>query len=170
MRNFSKNGDNTMKKLLPILLLAPFFAIGCASQKSCCKKNALVPGATTRVRTTAYTHTEPGGAHNAIGTRLASAGVHSAAADWSRFPVGTKFKILNTGEICQIDDYGSALVGTGTIDLYKKSRGDMHNWGVRYVDIKILEWGSSQKSLQILRERTRNRHVRAMVADLRTQG
>src|SRR5438105_4141658 len=96
-----------MKKLLPLLLVATLFSVGCASNS----RNArLRPGTTTCVRTTAYTHTEPGGPRNALGTRLASTGVHSAAADWSRFPVGTKFKILSTGEICEIDDYGSALV------------------------------------------------------------
>ena len=90
----------------------------------------------------------------------------SAAADWSRFPVGTKFQILTTGEIYQVDDYGSALIGTETIDLYKPSRMTMQNWGVRFVDIKILEWGSPEKSIALLQPRMRNAHVREMVASL----
>jgi 3D (Asp-Asp-Asp) domain-containing protein len=48
------------------------------------------------VRTTAYTHTESGGRKNAIGARLAGASVMSAAADWSRFPLGTRFQIVGT--------------------------------------------------------------------------
>jgi hypothetical protein len=50
-----------------------------------------------RVRTTAYTHDESDhivyGVKNAIGTNLKFGNVRSAAADWSRFPVGTKFRI-----------------------------------------------------------------------------
>src|ERR1044072_3394896 len=64
------------------------------------------------VRTTAYTHTERGGRHNAIGTRLAGANVMSAAADWSRFPLGTRFQIVGTSDRYVIDDYGGALIGT----------------------------------------------------------
>jgi hypothetical protein len=45
-----------------------------------------------RVRTTAYTHDESDhivyGVKNAIGTNLKFGNVRSAAADWSRFPVG----------------------------------------------------------------------------------
>ena len=69
----------------------------------------------------------------------------SAAADWSRWPLGTKFRIVGTDEVFQIDDYGSALIGTGTIDLYKTNRLAMRKWGVRSVDIDVLEWGSKRK-------------------------
>ena len=50
------------------------------------------------VRTTAYTHSERGGRHNAVGVRLSGANVMSAAADWSRFPVGTRFQIVGTSD------------------------------------------------------------------------
>jgi 3D (Asp-Asp-Asp) domain-containing protein len=118
------------------------------------------------VRTTAYTHTEQGGHRNAIGGRLSGAKVMSAAADWSRWPLGTKFRIVDTEEVFQIDDYGSALVGTGTIDLYKTNRLAMNQWGVRSVDIDILEWGSPERSLQVLAGRVRNRQVRKMIVAL----
>jgi 3D (Asp-Asp-Asp) domain-containing protein len=154
-----------MKKCL--LLCAALITGGCATNQRCEKST---PNACKRkVRTTAYTHTEPGGSNNAVGSRLNCGKVKSAASDWSRFPFGTKFKILSTGEVRQIDDYGSALVGTNTIDLYKTSRLSMRNWGVRTVDIEILEWGSPARSLQILEPRARNRHVREMIADLREQ-
>ena len=120
-----------------------------------------------RVRTTAYNCKEPGGARNAIGGRLSSGSVKSAAADWSRFPVGTKFRIVQTGEVYRIEDYGSALVGTRTIDLYKPTLRAMRAWGVRSVDIEILQWGCPNRSLAILEDRTRNRHVRRMVESLR---
>ncbi len=53
------------------------------------------------VRTTAYTHTEadhlPYGNRSALGTELRyTPEYHSVAADWSRFPLGTKFRIADT--------------------------------------------------------------------------
>jgi len=132
-----------------------------------------------RVRTTAYTHNESDhiiyGVKNAIGTNLKFGSVRSAAADWSRFPVGTQFRIAGQpGVIYVVDDYGSALVGTGTIDLYKPNRSMMDNWGVRHVDIQVIQWGSFEKSMELMRDRTKWRHVRAMMdgieARLRTAG
>ena len=128
-----------------------------------------VAGLSKIVRTTAYTSAEAGGHRDACGKILSCGAVHSAAADWSRYPVGTCFKIVETGEICEIDDYGSALVGTNTIDLYKDNRRQMRSWGVRMVHIKILTWGSARRSLEILTPRSRNSHVRPMIAALREQ-
>jgi 3D (Asp-Asp-Asp) domain-containing protein len=120
----------------------------------------------SNVRTTAYTHTERGGRRNAIGKSLSSSDHMSAAADWSRFPLGTRFQIVGTQERYIIDDYGGALVGTNTIDLYKTSRRAMHLWGVRRVDIDILEWGSKQQSLKVLAPRRKNGLVRRMIASI----
>ena len=128
-----------------------------------------VAGLSKVVRTTAYTSAEPGGCHNACGGILSTGAVHSAAADWSRYPVGTRFRIVETGELCEIDDYGSALIGTNTIDLYKDNRRQMRTWGVRMVHIQILVWGSARRSLEILTPRARNSHVRPMIAALRQQ-
>jgi 3D (Asp-Asp-Asp) domain-containing protein len=120
----------------------------------------------SNVRTTAYTHTERGGRRNAIGKALSGSGQVSAAADWSRFPLGTRFQIVGTQDRYIIDDYGGALVGTNTIDLYKANRRAMHLWGVRRVDIDILEWGSKQQSLKILAPRRKNGLVRRMIAGI----
>jgi 3D (Asp-Asp-Asp) domain-containing protein len=118
------------------------------------------------VRTTAYTHTEKGGSRNAIGRRLSGSNVMSAASDWSRFPLGTRFQIVGTTDRYVIDDYGGALVGTNTIDLYKTSRSAMRRWGVRRVDIDILEWGSKEQSLKVLGPRRKHRIIRRMIAGL----
>src|SRR5207244_11365433 len=118
------------------------------------------------VRTTAYTHTERGGAHNALGRYLSARHVMSAASDWSRFPLGTHFRIADTNEEYIIDDYGTALIGTDTIDLYKANRLAMKQWGVRHVDIAILEWGSEEESLKVLGPRCKHRCVQRMVAAL----
>ena len=63
-------------------------------------------GHVQKVRTTAYTHTEGSGGRNAIGQRLSGGGIMSASSDWSRFPVGTRFRLVSTGEEFVIDDYG----------------------------------------------------------------
>ena len=141
--------------------------IGCATQPGA--KPAARSSSSKRVckvRTTAYTHTERGGRRNALGTPLCGKEVMSASADWSYWPLGTKFRIVDTDEVFKVDDYGSALVGTGTIDLYKTTRSAMHRWGVRAVDIDILEWGSAERSLAVLSPRARNRHVRTMIMAL----
>jgi 3D (Asp-Asp-Asp) domain-containing protein len=123
-------------------------------------------GRISNVRTTAYTHTERGGRHNAIGKSLSGNNVMSAAADWSRFPLGTRFQIVGTRDRYVIDDYGGALIGTNTIDLYKTTRKAMHAWGVRRIDIDILEWGSKQQSLKVLQPRRKNGLVRRMIAGI----
>lgn len=143
------------------------FTASCATQHPKIAASSSVKGQrVSKVRTTAYTHTEAGGRRNAIGNRLSGKQVMSAAADWSRWPLGTRFRIVDTDEIFQIDDYGSALIGTNTIDLYKTNRLAMTKWGVRSVDVDVLEWGSAQKSLEVLAPRKGNRRVRAMIVAL----
>ncbi len=123
------------------------------------------------VRTTAYTHTEPGGSVNGIGGRLRfKSDVRSAAADWSWLPLGTRFRIAGNKQEYVIEDYGSALVGRQTIDMYMPTRKMMRAWGVKHVEIEILEWGSKTMSLKLLQDRQRKKHVRTMVASLRSQG
>jgi 3D (Asp-Asp-Asp) domain-containing protein len=118
------------------------------------------------VRTTAYTHTERGGRRNALGIYLSGRHVMSAASDWSCWPLGTRFRLVDTNEEYIIDDYGTALIGTGTIDLYKPTRLEMKKWGCRIVDIDILQWGSEEQSLKVLAPRKKHRTVRRMIAAL----
>jgi len=118
------------------------------------------------VRTTAYTIREGTGRRNALGVSLSGRRVMSAASDWSRYPLGTRFRIVGTEEEYIIDDYGPALVGTNTIDLYKPTRLAMRRWGVRHVDIEVLQWGSTEQSLKVLRPRTKHSAVRRMILAL----
>ena len=123
------------------------------------------------VRTTAYCTSERGGGgkHNAVGMYLSGRNVMSAASDWSRFPLGTRFRLVDTSQEYIIDDYGGALVGTNTIDLFKNSRLEMKRWGVRQVDIDILQWGSEEQSRKILGPRAKHKKVRRMLAALDTK-
>jgi 3D (Asp-Asp-Asp) domain-containing protein len=95
--------------------------------------------------------------------------IGSAAADWSRWPAGTVFKVLSTGQMYRVDDYGWALAGTNTIDLYMPSQKAMNTWGVRHVPIQVIKWGDPQQSLAVLRGRQSYRHVRRMVLALEGQ-
>jgi hypothetical protein len=85
------------------------------------------------------------------------------------FPVGTQFKIEGRPEIFIIDDYGSALVGTKTIDIYQTSRQGMRKWGVRHVNIQIVKWGCFNKSLDIISDRKKYPHIRKMYAEIRAK-
>ncbi len=126
------------------------------------------------VRTTAYTHSESDhiqyGRKSAAGNTLKyGSQVRSAAADWSKYPLGTRFMIEGLPYEYVVDDYGSALVGTETIDIYKPEKGTMNTWGVRNVPIRVLEWGSFEESRRILDERKNVRHadhVREMLREI----
>lgn len=126
------------------------------------------------VRTTAYTHSESDhlsyGPKNAVGTYLQyNEQTRSAAADWSVYPLGTKFKIKGEPYTYVVDDYGSALVGTGTIDIYQPNKGLMRQWGTRIVEIEVIEWGSSRQSIETLAARKRYGHCNKMYASLQQQ-
>jgi len=76
---------------------------------------------------------------------------------------GTKFNICGTHQTYVVDDYGPALVGTNNIDLYMPSLREMHHWGVRKVTINIIEPGSYDRSLALLKPRKHVPYVRKMV-------
>jgi 3D (Asp-Asp-Asp) domain-containing protein len=92
--------------------------------------------------------------------------IGSAAADWSRWPAGTSFRLLSTGQIYRVDDYGWALAGRNTIDLYMPNQRAMNSWGARQETIQILQWGDPQESLQFLRRHQDYKHIKRMVLEL----
>ena len=112
---------------------------------------------TRYVRTTSYSHmeNEPGayGMINASGSRLKYGSVRSAAADWSVYPLGTKFRIKGQPHIYVVDDYGSSLAATNTIDIYKPSLHYMRTWGTRHTEITVIQWGSYERSARLLKGR-----------------
>src|SRR5438552_16686207 len=157
---------------LTIVLAVGCILVGCAEQSVVQKPLAAVEAANSHlgrmpnVRTTAYTRIEKGGHRNALGKYLSGRHVMSAASDWSRLPLGTRFRIVDTKEEFIIDDYGTALIGTSTIDLYKPTNLEMQRWGVRNIDIDILQWGSEEQSLNVLGPRARHQTPRRMIAAL----
>jgi 3D (Asp-Asp-Asp) domain-containing protein len=92
--------------------------------------------------------------------------IGSAAADWSRWPMGTTFRLLSTSQIYRVEDYGWALAGRNTIDLYMPNQHEMNSWGARQESIQILQWGDRQESLQFLRRHQDYRHIKRMVLEL----
>ena len=92
--------------------------------------------------------------------------IGSAAADWSRWPAGTVFRLLSTGQNYRVEDYGWALSGRNTIDLYMANQREMNSWGARQETIEILHWGDRQESLQFLRRHQDYRHIKRMVLEL----
>jgi 3D (Asp-Asp-Asp) domain-containing protein len=92
--------------------------------------------------------------------------IGSAAADWSRWPAGTVFRLLSTGQDYRVEDYGWALSGRNTIDLYMPNRREMNSWGAREEAIQILRWGDPEESLQFLRRHQDYRHIKRMVLEL----
>lgn len=165
-----------MKNAAILLFVAAALCMGgCATTQSGAvrKKGSDKRGEKMVVRTTAYTPNERGGggSHNACGQLLHFGGEScSAASDWSWLPLGTRFRMEETGRTYVIEDYGSALVGKKTIDLYMPTRAGVREWGVRMVHIEILEMGSRVMSLRLLEPRQKTGYVRKMVEGLRRSG
>jgi 3D (Asp-Asp-Asp) domain-containing protein len=156
-------------------LLATILSAALAPALSGTEPSEAAPLLLRGVRTTAYTHTEkdhlPYGKKSALGTELRfDPDHHTVAADWSRFPLGTKFRIRGYDRLFVVEDYGRALVGTRTIDLYFPTREGMDNWGLRFVDIEIVEMGSFHESRRILAVRARNPYCLAMLASMTNDG
>ena len=128
------------------------------------------PSERTRlVRTTAYTCSEDDhieyGSMNAAGTPLRYTDrVRSAAADWAVYPVGTVFRIKGMKQLFVVDDYGSALTGTNTVDIYTPCKSHMNTWGRRNVELTVVQWGSYARSAEILSKRVHHPHCAQMYA------
>jgi 3D (Asp-Asp-Asp) domain-containing protein len=156
------------------ILAAALLLAGCATERPLpAWEKPLARTEFQTVRTTAYFDGEADHLrytnHNALGTCLQHGQINSAAADWARWPAGTMFRILQNGRTYVVDDYGWDLAGTNTIDIYQPSRSLMDDWGVRRVDIQILQWGDPALSYNTLEPRSGYRHVARMLAELRPE-
>jgi 3D (Asp-Asp-Asp) domain-containing protein len=129
-------------------------------------RGAIEPFSLEPTRTTKVVKTKHGKKRVVVVTRPQ---IGSAAADWSRWPAGTVFRLLSTGQVYKVDDYGWALAGRNTIDLYVATRGAMNAWGAREERIQILRWGNPNESLSLLQAHQGYRHIRRMVLELEGQ-
>ena len=132
-------------------------------QASYSRGTALEPFALEPRRTTKIVKTKHGKKKVVVVTKPQ---IGSAASDWSRWPAGTVFRLLSTGQVYKIDDYGWALAGRNTIDLYMPTRTAMNSWGAREETIQILRWGDPNESLRFLQGHQGYRHIRRMVLEL----
>jgi 3D (Asp-Asp-Asp) domain-containing protein len=119
----------------------------------------------TTVKTTRVTKTVRG-SKKAVAAAKKPPRIGSAAADWGRWPMGTTFRLISTGQIYRVDDYGWALAGRNTIDLYMANRHDMNTWGARQERIQVLQWGDRQESLRFLESKQSYKHIKRMVLEL----
>lgn len=156
-----------------VLLAAPLILLSaCATRKLPTYEKPIAHTPIQHVRTTAYSDCESD--HrcyknlSACGTPLQLGVVNSAAADWARWPQGTMFRVLPNGPVYRVDDYGWALAGRNTIDLYVPTMRAIDRWGVRTVDIEILQWGDPQRSYDILKPRDKYAHVRRMLGEIKS--
>jgi 3D (Asp-Asp-Asp) domain-containing protein len=123
------------------------------------------------VRTVAYVSSDRdhpvGDNQNSAGTILRYTDrVRSAAADWSFYPVGTTFRIKGLPYWYVIDDYVYDLVGCGSIGVYKPNKEDKNLWGVRNLELDIVQWGSFARSAELLSKRTKYEKCRQMLENL----
>jgi 3D (Asp-Asp-Asp) domain-containing protein len=158
-----------MKCLQALGLAFVTFALSSCAHQLPPYEQPIERAAIQKVRTTAYTADESDhrryGAFSALGTPLKYGAINSAAADWSRWPAGTRFRIRATGELFEVDDYGWALAGTNTIDLYKPTRKAMNDWAVRRVTIEILQWGDPWRSYTQMMKVKSYRHIHRMLRE-----
>ena len=120
----------------------------------------------TRVVTKTSKATRASRGKKVVVSKTKAARVGSAAADWSRWPAGTTFRVLSTGQIYRVEDYGWALSGRNTIDLYMATPRDMNSWGTRQEPIQVLHWGDAQESRRLLQPHQASKHIQRMILEL----
>lgn len=131
-------------------LLAFLALSGCASQVS--YEEPLPRDTYQKVNIAPYAGAVSGGGESgasARGTRYQRGSISSAAADWARWPAGTLFRVLATGELYEVDDFTDDIVGKNTLLLYKPGSP---NAGARFVTIEIIRWGSPHDSAMMLKQ------------------
>ena len=150
-----------MRTFHHILCIVALLLVNCSSPK----KREII-----NARITAYTHTENDHIKyknkTTIGTIL-KPGI--CATNWAKIPLGSK--LLINDHIYTVEDIGSALCSTKydmpIVDLYFPNKREMRQWGVKYMDIEVLEWGDWQKSKEILAPRLKYKHCRYMYDNIK---
>ncbi|HEY8901859.1 MAG TPA: hypothetical protein VIM61_15715 [Chthoniobacterales bacterium] len=132
-------------RFLPLLFPVLLGLAGCAGGPA--YEDPLPRATYQKVNVTSYMGAGGNGL-TACGSRYLVGAVSSAAADWARWPAGTQFRVLATGDIYTVDDYTDDIVGQNLLLLYKPAAP---NSATRQVTIEILRWGSPSESAALLR-------------------
>jgi len=104
----------------------------------------------------------------ARGTRYRSGAISSAAADWSRWPAGTLFRVLATGDLYEVDDFTDDIVGRNAILLYRPPVARLPDPGSHYMTIEILRWGSPNASASMLKQ-NKSSTAKRILAELKAR-
>ena len=99
--------------------------------------NKNIKGRQMKVKASAYTGSPAeGGDMTYIGTKCREN--HTIAVDPKVIPLGTRVYIPQFGKVFVAEDTGSAIKGN-KIDIFMNSYAKAMEWGIRYIDIIILD-------------------------------
>lgn len=99
--------------------------------------NKNIKGRRMKVKSTAYTGSPAeGGDMTYIGTKCREG--YTIAVDPKVIPLGTRVYIPQFGKVFVAEDTGSAIKGK-KIDIFMNSYAKAMEWGIRYIDIIILD-------------------------------
>lgn len=104
---------------------------------------------------------------NSFGKKLKTGHSHySASSDWEFLPVDTIFQIGSQKFV--IDDYASDLVGTKGINLFVTQTNQPNSkiTSCDFKNIKILKWGNTQKSYNLLKAKQNNNSLEELWINL----
>ena len=99
--------------------------------------NKNIKGRQMKVKASAYTGSPAeGGDMTYLGTKCREG--YTIAVDPKVIPLGTKVYIPQFGKVFVAEDTGSAIKGN-KIDIFMNSYAKAMEWGIRYIDIIILD-------------------------------
>ena len=99
--------------------------------------NKNIKGRQMKVKATAYTGSPAeGGDMTYLGTKCREG--YTIAVDPKVIPLGTRVYIPQFGKVFVAEDTGSAIKGK-KIDIFMNSYAKAMEWGIRYIDIIILD-------------------------------
>ena len=99
--------------------------------------NKNIKGRQMKIKASAYTGSPAeGGDMTYIGTKCREN--HTIAVDPKVIPLGTRVYIPQFGKVFVAEDTGSAIKGN-KIDIFMNSYAKAMEWGIRYIDIIILD-------------------------------
>ncbi|MGE5626759.1 MAG: 3D domain-containing protein [Solirubrobacterales bacterium] len=144
IRVLFENGKEVSRKIIAeTVKSAPVqkvVAVGTTSSMSFSRGGSIDSAKTLRMKATAYSAADGNGSgRTATGTRAKrnSGGYSSIAVDPRVIPLGSKVYVEGYGYAIA-EDTGGAIKGN-VIDVFFNSSSDCRNWGVRYVNVYVVD-------------------------------